>query len=601
MPANSLLQRTAAAPVSINADERTFEATLSTGSAVPRMDQAGPFLERLEVSAGAVDVAALVGAPLLDGHQRTRARDVLGRVLDARIEGDAIVGRIQFSARPDAQEIFEDVAAGNIRGLSLGYRVTQWATSRDGQGRRVRTAVRWEPAEVSLVAIPADPSATIRSSEMPEHAAPEATPEANTAPENNENQRAQDNAAIRDIANVAGLDSAWANQQIDAGHGVEAARAAAFDQMRQRSGPPVRPATVASPDGQSPERRTLTSALHMRMQPGGDAPAEPVAALATRSLLAVAEQSLQSGGTRTGMMSSDEILQRAMHTTSDFAVALQEAGRRVLLSSYETAPAPLRALARRASAQDFRERTGLRMGGLGTLDRVHEHGEIRHGSRDEEAETYKIGTYAKIFSLSREAIVNDDLSSLADWASAAGRAARETENAEFARLLTTNTGAGPVMRDGANLFHADHGNLAGTGGALDVAALAAGRLAMRRQVGADNTPIQAEPRTLVVAPEQEQTAEQVLAQITPASPDAVNPFSGRLQLAVDARLQGGAWYLFAGTDQAPVFEYATLNGRNGPMLDTQDGFEVLGVKYRVVHDFGIGVLDWRGAYRNAGA
>ena len=598
---NSLLQRSSAAPSTINRDERTFEAVLSTGADVPRMDQAGPFIERLAITAEAVDVAALVGAPLLDGHQRTRARDVLGRVLEARIENGAIVGRIQFSSRPDAQEIFEDVAAGNIRGLSLGYRVSQWTTSRDDQGRRVRTAVRWEPAEVSLVAIAADPAATIRSSDMPEHAAPEATPEANPAPANNEHQRAQDNAAIRDIANVAGLDRSWADQQIDANATVDGARAAAFDAMRTRSGPPVRPATVTSPDTVGPQRRAMVDALAHRMQPGGDAPAEGAQALASRSLLAVAEQSLQAGGTRTSMMSSDEILQRSMHTTSDFAVALQEAGRRVLLAGYETAPAPMQALARRASAQDFRERKALRMGGLGTLDRVHEHGEIRHGSRDEEAESYRVQSFAKIFSLSRESLVNDDLSSLADWASAAGRAARETENQQFVDLLTANSGAGPVMRDNANLFHVDHGNVAGTAGALDVAALADARLAMRRQVGADGVPISAEPRTLVVAPEDEQTAEQVLATITPSTPSDVNPFSGRLQLAVDSRLQGGAWYVFASPQQAPVFEFATLNGRNGPMLDTQDGFEILGVKYRVVHDFGIGVLDWRGAYRNAGA
>src|SRR5207249_5943753 len=126
---------------------------------------------------------------------------------------------------------------------------------------------------------------------------------------------------------------------------------------------------------------------------------------------------------------------------------------------------------------------------------VNEHGEVTSGTRGEAKESYALQTFARIFSLTRNALVNDDLGAFGDFGRAAGRAAAETEADVLTALLTANSGAGATLDDGNALFHSTHANVAGSGGAINVTTLAAARLAMRSQKGLDATsPINATPR-----------------------------------------------------------------------------------------------------------
>src|SRR5262249_3479715 len=64
--------------------------------------------------------------------------------------------------------ILQDIATSIVSRISVGYRVQEWKTSKDAQGQRVKTATRWQPAEISLTALAADPNARTRSRSMPE-------------------------------------------------------------------------------------------------------------------------------------------------------------------------------------------------------------------------------------------------------------------------------------------------------------------------------------------------------------------------------------------------------------------------------------------------
>jgi hypothetical protein len=136
---------------------------------------------------------------------------------------------------------------------------------------------------------------------------------------------------------------------------------------------------------------------------------------------------------------------------------------------------------------------------------------------------------------------------------------------------------------------------------LNVANLGLARKAMRGMKGLDKvTPINATPRFLVVGPEQETTAEQVLASIYAATVADVNPFATKLTPLVEPRISGNRWYLFADPAALTCMEYAYLSSAQGPQMASREGWDVLGMEYRVVLDFGAGATDWRGAYLNPG-
>uniref|UniRef100_UPI0040475345 prohead protease/major capsid protein fusion protein n=1 Tax=Yoonia sp. TaxID=2212373 RepID=UPI0040475345 len=569
------------APATLNREAGTVDVVLSTGAPVKR---AG-YVERLAIDPAAVTIAPRL--PVLDSHRQASIQDVKGRVENVRFEAGQLVATLRISD-PAALAAIE---RGDVTGVSIGYRVAKWQDSSDATGQRVRTATTWELVECSLVAIPADPQALIRSATLPE-LSPTA-PDAATL---------ETRAAIRAIAATAGLDSAWSDSQIDSGADVTAARSAAFDAMAQRSAQPIRTATVgASGDDPAVIQARQVEALSARMM--GTAPTDAARLFMQMGLTDYAHDALTRSGTvGVAMMGREELLQRAMHTVSDFPELLTGAGNRVLADAYRRAESPLKQLARQRTAADFRPLSTLKIGNFTKLEKVTEAGEIKALSTAEAKEGYSLETFGGIFALSRKAIVNDDLGAFARWGEMMGQAAAETEAGQLLALLSANAGAGVTMEDGKALFHADHGNLAGTGAALSEATLDAARQAMRTQKMMDGTtPVNVVPRFLVVSPARETAAEKLLTSIQANTTADVNPFGGKLSLIVEPRLTGNGWFIFGDPATAPVLEYAYLSSAQGPQLSSRDGWEVLGREFRVTLDFGAGATDHRGAYRNAGA
>jgi hypothetical protein len=145
-------------------------------------------------------------------------------------------------------------------------------------------------------------------------------------------------------------------------------------------------------------------------------------------------------------------------------------------------------------------------------------------------------------------------------------------------------------------------NKAAAGADPDVTTLGAGRKALRDMKDIDGkTFISATPKYLVTGSALETKAEQLLHELSAVQVSDVNPFAGKLTLAVEPRLAGNAWRLFADPAQVATIMVAYLNGSDGPLVETRLGWDVLGVEVRAVLDFGCGVNDFRGSYYNPGA
>src|SRR5512147_2408738 len=84
----------------------------------------------------------------------------------ARSEG-AYEGRatVRFSARDDVEPLWQDVRAGIIRNVSVGYTVRAYEViEQDGQVP-VWRAIDWQPVELSAVPVGADGGAGFRQSQ----------------------------------------------------------------------------------------------------------------------------------------------------------------------------------------------------------------------------------------------------------------------------------------------------------------------------------------------------------------------------------------------------------------------------------------------------
>lgn len=573
---------------SIDSEARTVEAIVSTGAPVQRTG----FIERLDLTQ--VDLSRLIGAPVLDAHRSASTRDQLGVVEAAEVRTEGLWVRLRFRSNDAAQAVLADIGDGTLRGLSIGYSVAAWTEGRDG-AQRTRTATRWTPVEVSIVPVPADAGAHFRNGEtdMTETAAQVQT-------------RAETNAEIRSIATTAGLTREWADAQIDAEATPDAARTAAFVAMQTRSAEATTRTTRTEITMDHTDPTVIATrageALYARSHPDHQISA-PARAFAHMSIAEHARESLRRSGISTSGLASDTILTRALHTTSDFPLIMGDAVNRELRAAYNAAPSGARQLARQSSARDFRLKRKLTLGDAPKLEKVLEDGEFKHGTINEGEETYRIATFGKIIGITRQAMINDDLGAFTDLPRKMGIAARAFENDFIVGMITAN----PAMSDGITVFSAQHGNVSTIIDpqdpegddilGLSFQTLAAARLAMRRQTAPGGMMIDVTPRFVLVPPELETQAEQLLAEIAASTTADVNPFAN-LTLLVEPRLVNpDLFYVVADPATMDGLEYAYLEGVPGPQMETRAGFEVDGVQTKIRLDFGAGWIDHRGWHR----
>lgn len=298
---------------------------------------------------------------------------------------------------------------------------------------------------------------------------------------------------------------------------------------------------------------------------------------------------------------------RAALSTYSLPVALGDAANKVLFEAYTESPATWRAFAAVKSTNDFKDHTGVRPSDTGDLTQLPPGGEIKHGSIKEATFKYSVDTFAKMLSIDRRDIINDDLSLFDDTARSLGKAAMRSLSDLVYKVLLANAGS---------FFSTGHGNYdEGAETALASAALATGIAKMLAQRDDEGRDLDIRARTLLVPPELQQTAKELLQSdfIQRASNDLPtgNALKNSVSLEVEPRLSNDdrftgtsakAWYLFAGP-QDTALVVAFLQGKQSPTVEFF-GFDadpnVLAATWRVFFDYGCALADHRAAYKAKG-
>lgn len=326
-----------------------------------------------------------------------------------------------------------------------------------------------------------------------------------------------------------------------------------------------------------------------------------------RKLLNIAEMCLARAGIKTDGMDQRAIVAAAFtQGTSDFPVLLENVMHKTLQASYALQPDTWARFCHRGSVGDFRAHNRYRVGSLGNLESLNEHGEFRTmGIPDGEKSSISAETKGNIITITRKAIINDDLNAFTTLAQNLGRAAKRTVEADVYAALLSNGGMGPLLADGKTLFHAEHNNVAT--GAPSVAAFEAARVILSEQKDVSgNDPLALTP-AVWLGPTGISGQAKVVNNST-YDPDVNNKlqrsniaFSMFGDIVDTPRLPGLPWFMFADHQQAPVLEVAFLDGIDTPYIELENGFTVDGASWKVRMDYGIAGIDYRGAVRSTGA
>jgi len=377
-----------------------------------------------------------------------------------------------------------------------------------------------------------------------------------------------------------------------------------------------------------PDRNVLEAAIakHVNIDIGksyGEQTAEAADRLGITCIMDAFKIAAQMGGFAGDLRNKDSII-KAAFSSADIATILSNVAGKQSEEAYRAFPSIVRRIARKLTAGDFKQKTGLRVTGDTTFLQVAGTGEIKHASFGEQSFTYAVDTYARMFGLDRKTIINDDLQALDDLPRMLGRGAAIAIERKFWKLVLNNAN---------NFFHADNRNLlTGAGSALDGDSLGDGVQKFLEQTDTEGNPIGVVPNFLVVPPALKVVADELYTsrQWNVGGGDSTdstrvataNAFWGLYEPLVSPWLgaNGGldvnnpvefdgpvsgsdtAWYLFGSPTDVAAFGIAFLDGNEGPTIEQDpQQFNLLGVQWRGYIDFGVCQIDHRGGVKSDGA
>lgn len=443
---------------------------------------------------------------------------------------------------------------------------------------------------------------------MPEQTKPAAEPQAAT----NEaeiraaavKQEADRRAAIKALATgniiaFAGMQDVIAACESDINCSVEDARAKVLAHMSKGTDPLAAGHVVTTEDEADKARRGVASALRIRAGLEKNDGANPYRGY---TLFELARASAERAGVKTGHMDKMSVVAAAFtHSTSDFTNLLADVANKAMLKGYEEADETFQKWTSVGNLPDFKAAKRVGLNTFPALAEVPEGAEYSYATVGDRGETIQLATYGKLFSITRQAIINDDLDAFSKIPRLMGRAAIRTVGNLVYAVLTGN----PNMADGTALFHADHANLL-TAAGINTSSVDAMMTAMRKQTDGNATALNIGLAYLLVPVAQEGAALQVANaeyEVGASSKNNTVPnwVRGRFEVISDARLDATSaynWYGAANPGMFDTVEVSYLDGNQAPVLEQQAGWDIDGVEFKVRMDAGVKALEHRTLAKN---
>lgn len=424
---------------------------------------------------------------------------------------------------------------------------------------------------------------------------------------------------INQMASELNIPDSTSEEWIRSGISIEEVNRRAIQHLRSNNTPvPMGGTPDVTRDGEDKFRAAVSDGLRMRAGLVGNSEklAEGASDFRGLSLKNLAIECLVRSGENASNMhrlGEEEIFERMgrqfFNPSSAFAAIMDDAINKSIVYGYNQIPTTFERITTEGSLSNFKTSTANQylIGGVSDFERVPENGEIKADKPyTDKLPERQLSTYAKSFSMSRQAFINDDIGFLSEVPVAYAQAAKKTINKAVYGILVKN----PVVYDGGMLFNATHKNVAKTDGKPTQALIQEIILQMQKQTDPFGDPIYMVPKSIIVPMGYEFDLAIIFKSLqqTGSNNNDINPLNNYpLDIVQDPILNSLAgtnacpWFMQANPTTAKGIQVDYLNGKKVPSIRKSEKAGTLGLTWDIWLDWGISVLDFRGLYRNNGA
>jgi phage head maturation protease len=494
----------------------------STGYKGLRKGFGSAYYEELEISERAIDFSRLNSGsvPFLKDHDASSVDNVIGSVTRSWIEDGKLMAEVTFSTRSYSQGFIQDIEAGVLRNISVGYLVHEYKEIESKTDFPTYLATRWEPLEISLVAIPFDPNAQVVQSRS----------------ENSELETHEALVVKDELLQKRELEEWVASQQVTDEVKTQLLESSSIEEASKR----LLELTTNNNKQQEQEKtmdqkRFLQEYLEARVLQNKK--------VENLTFLQAAQREFPKNPGE-----SDAAYIKRLTLTSDLPELLANVGFKAIANQPgKRAPFVYEKIARVMDLPDFKQATIPHLGAV-VLSSKTEGGAYSSQTLADSGANIQLEERGRIVEISQKALINDDLSILKQlprYFADAGK--RDIES----RVIAELTAAGNYTA--AN-------TVTSTSTSLGMAELAEAEEKMMAFADDSGEPLGLRIKYLVVNPQQYLDAMKLASSIQPDSSSSVNPWAGNVEVLTHSSIPNKKIYCVADPAEWTSLVVGVLDG-----------------------------------------